>query len=49
MDSAAVEFGMRKIDIDGIHLCLNNEPIYLMGAMDPQDIPDGEYLPIPIE
>ena len=40
MDAAATEFGMRKIDIDGIHLRLNNQPIYLMGAMDPQDIPD---------
>ena len=37
---------MRSIDIDGIHIRLNGQPIYLMGAMDPQDIPDKNiYLP----
>ena len=46
LDAASVEFGMRKIDIDGIHIRLNNKPIYLFGAMDAQDIPDKNiYLP----
>lgn len=46
LDAASREFGMRTIDIDGIHLRLNGQPVYLMGAMDPQDIPDKNiYLP----
>ena len=46
LDAASREFGMRTIDIDGIHIRLNGQPIYLMGAMDPQDIPDKNiYLP----
>ncbi len=46
LDAASREFGMRSVDIDGIHLRLNGQPIYLMGAMDPQDIPDKNiYLP----
>lgn len=46
LDAASTEFGMRSIDIDGIHIRLNGRPIYLMGAMDPQDIPDKNvYLP----
>ena len=46
LDAASREFGMRSIDIDGIHIRLNGQPIYLMGAMDPQDIPDKNiYLP----
>ena len=40
LDSASRDFGMRKIDIDGKYLRLNNRPIYLMGAMDPMDTPD---------
>lgn len=46
LDAASREFGMRTIDIRGIHIRLNGQPIYLMGAMDPQDIPDKNiYLP----
>ena len=40
LDIDSVEFGMRKIDIDGIYIRINNKPIYLFGAMDPQDIPN---------
>lgn len=46
LDSATRDFGMRKIDIQGKYLCLNNQPVYLMGAMDPMDSPDKNvYLP----
>ena len=40
VDAATRDFGMRKIDIDGIHIRLNNHPILLMGAIDAGDVPD---------
>ncbi|MCH2125831.1 MAG: hypothetical protein MK165_13620 [Pirellulaceae bacterium] len=40
VDAATRDFGMRKIDIDGIHIRLNNQPLLLMGAIDAGDVPD---------
>ena len=39
LDAASREFGMRTIDIDGIHIRLNGQPIYLMGRDGPAGHP----------
>ena len=46
LDAASTHFGMRKIDIHGTQVRLNNRPIFLRGVNDWQDTPDkNQYLP----
>ena len=40
VDSVSIDFGMRKVEARNNYICLNDRPVYLIGALDPPYPPD---------
>jgi glycosyl hydrolase family 2 len=48
-DTLAVRFGMRKVQIRNQRIELNDEPLYLIGALDQDFYPETSYTPPSVE
>lgn len=48
-DHHSVRFGMRKVEASGGRICLNDQPIYLIGALDQDFYPETSYTPPDVE
>lgn len=48
-DSLSVRFGMRKVGIRNNRIELNDEPLYMMGALDQDFYPETSYTPPSVE
>lgn len=48
-DTFLTRFGMRKVAIQHNRICLNDEPIYIIGALDQDFYPESSYTPPSVE
>ncbi|HTE20661.1 MAG TPA: glycoside hydrolase family 2 TIM barrel-domain containing protein [Armatimonadota bacterium] len=48
-DTLATRFGMRSVRISNNRICLNDEPLYIMGALDQDFYPESSYTPPSVE
>jgi len=48
-DTLAARFGMRKVGISQNRICLNDEPVYIIGALDQDFYPETSYTPPSVE